>query len=95
MTGATLRGIGGYLNNYNSSSAGGGYFTGAAGTFVNELAGASAPSTYVNAVAGFGRNVHTIYNDSGFLPAASYSISGWNVGKVWANGIDNIDLVTG
>jgi RHS repeat-associated protein len=94
VAGQALRGIGSYLNGYDNSSAGGGYLTGAAGTIVNELAGMSAPSTYVNGLTGFGNNVSTIYGDSGFLPAASYAVSGWNVGQV-VSGAENINLVTG
>ena len=86
--------MGGYLDSYNNSSAGGGYFTGLSGSIVNELAGASAPSSYVNGLQGFGNNVSTIYNDGGLMPAASYAISGWNVGKVYSGGA-NLDLVTG
>ena len=93
--GVALRDLSEYLNNVNTTSPTLGWLSGAAGGLVNEAAGASAPSSYVNGVRGFGNNVSTIYHDSGFLPAASYSISGWNVGKIWANGIDNIDLVTG
>lgn len=95
VTGYGLRTIGNYLSDYNTTSPTLSWLTGFTGNLVNTAAGANAPSSYVNGIAGFGRNVSTIYNDSGFLPAASYSISGWNVGKVWANGIDNIDLVTG
>ena len=89
-----LRQLGGYLDSYNNSSAGGGYFTALSGTVINELAGASAPSSYVNGLQGFGNSVSTIYNDSGFVPAASYAISGWNVGKIYS-GFANQDLVTG
>jgi RHS repeat-associated protein len=95
MTGFGLRTIGNYLSDYTTANPTLAWLTGFSGNLVNVAAGANAPSSYVNGIAGFGRNVSTIYHDSGFLPAASYSISGWNVGKVWANGIDNIDLVTG
>jgi RHS repeat-associated protein len=94
LAGYGLRELGGYLDNYNNSSSGGGWASGFSGALVNELAGANAPSTYVNALAGFGNNVSTIYNDGGFLPAASYAVSGWNVGKVYS-GFANLDLVTG
>jgi len=92
--GYALRQLGGYLDSYNNSSSGGGYFTALSGTVVNELAGASAPSSYVNGLQGFGNNVSTIYNDGGLMPAASYAISGWNVGKIYSGGA-NLDLVTG
>ena len=94
VAGAALRGIGGYLNDYNNSSAGGGYFTGAAGSLVNELAGMSAPSTYVNGLASYGNNVSTVYNDSGILAASSYAATSWNVGGIYS-GIANMNLVTG
>jgi len=89
-----LRELGGYLDTYQSSSAAGGWFTGLAGTLVNEAAGAVAPSTYVNGLVGFGNNVGTIYSEGGLLPAASYAVSGWNVGQVYS-GLANLDLVTG
>jgi len=94
VAGAALRGVGGYLNDYNNSSAGGGYLTGAAGTVVNELAGISAPSTYVNGLASYGNNISTVNNDSGFWAASSYAATSWNVGAVWS-GAANINLVTG
>jgi RHS repeat-associated protein len=92
--GTALRDIGGYLDSYNNNSAGGGYLTGAAGTIVDELAGMSAPSTYVNGLASYGNNVSMVYNDSGVLAASSYAATSWNVGAVWS-GMANIDLATG
>ncbi|MBU6410519.1 MAG: hypothetical protein KGR98_09040 [Verrucomicrobia bacterium] len=83
-----------YFNNINTTSPTLAWLSGAAGGLANEAAEASAPSFYVNGLTGFGRNVHTIYNESGFLPAASYSISGWNVGKIYS-GFANLNLVTG
>jgi hypothetical protein len=92
--GQALRDVGGYLDSYNNSSASGGYFTGVAETLVDELAGMSAPSTYVNGLASYGNNVSTVYNDSGILAAGSYAATSWNVGAVWS-GTANIDLATG
>ena len=91
VAGAALRGIGGYLDSYNNSSAGGGYFTGAAGSLIDELAGISAPSTYVNGLSSYGHNVSSYYNDGGLLPATSYALTSWNVGQVYS-GAANFSL---
>ena len=94
VAGYGLRALGGYLDNYNNISVGGGYLSGAAGALINELAGISAPSTYVKGLANYGDNVNAIYQDSGIIPATSYAISGWNIGAVYS-GVANLDLVTG
>jgi hypothetical protein len=82
------------LDNYNNSSEGGGRFTGFTGTLVNELAGMSAPSTYVNGLQGYGHNVSTVYNDGGVVRAGSYALTSWNMGAVMA-GAANQNQVTG
>jgi RHS repeat-associated protein len=92
--GQVFQGLAGYLNNYNNGSAGGAYFTGLAGQLVNELAGMSAPNTYVNGAMSFGNNVSTVYHDSGFVTVGSYALTSWNVGAIYS-GAANIDLVTG
>jgi hypothetical protein len=91
VAGAALRGIGGYLDNYNNSSAGGSYITGAAGSLVDELAGMSAPSTYVNGLSSYGHNVSSYYQSDGFLAAGSYALTSWNVGAVYS-GANNFSL---
>jgi hypothetical protein len=94
VAGQVLRGVGGYLDSYNNSSAGGGYLTGAAGSLIDELAGISAPSTYVNGLSSFGNNINTVYQSDGYLAAGSYAATSWNVGAVWS-GAANINLATG
>jgi RHS repeat-associated protein len=94
VAGQVLRGVSSYLNGYDNSSAGGGYFTGAAGTIANELAGMSAPSTYVNGALSFGNNINTVYQSGGVVDAASYGLTSWNMGAVMS-GAANQDQVTG
>lgn len=96
VAGQGLRAISGGLD-YLSEQTDSPWLAGYAGygsSIYGSLAGMATPATYVNGLAGFGNNVSTIYNDGGFLPAASYAISGWNVGQV-ASGAENINLVTG
>lgn len=89
--GEILRALGGYLDNYNNSGSGGGWFTGFSGTLVNELAGATTPSTYVNGLQSYGHNVSSYYQDGGLLPATSYALTSWNVGSIYS-GFANFDL---
>jgi hypothetical protein len=91
VAGQALRGLGSYLDSYNNSSAGGGYLTGAAGSLVDELAGMSAPSTYVNGLSSYGHNVSSYYQSDGVVAAGSYALTSWNVGQVYS-GAANFSL---
>ena len=52
------------------------------------------PSSIANGLIGFGNDASTIHSQSGFVPAASYAISAWNLGKIYS-GLGNINLATG
>jgi len=94
LLGNGLRLLGGYLENYNSANAVINAAVGFYGSLANRAAGMVSPSSYVNGARQFGGNISTVYRDSGFLPAASYATTSWNVGDVWS-GAANIDLATG
>jgi RHS repeat-associated protein len=89
-----LNGIGNSLNGYSGNNSYLGSSAAFVGMLFNEAGGVLSPSTYVNGLSSFGNNVSTVYNDSGFLPAASYATTSWNVGSVWS-GAANINLATG
>lgn len=89
--GESLRALGGYLSSYDNSSTAGGWFSGFSGAIVNEMAGMSAPSTYVNGLSSYGHNVAGYDNDGGLLPATSYALTSWNVGAIYS-GAANFDL---
>jgi RHS repeat-associated protein len=92
--GANLRALGGYLDAYNNSGTGGGWFTGFAGSVADELADMSAPSTYVNGLQNYGNNVSTAYQDGGLVRAGSYALTSWNMGAVMGS-IANQNQITG
>jgi len=82
-----------------SSSFMAGYYSGgtteaAAGTLFDESEAMNSPSTYINGAESFANNVSTVYSDSGFVDAASYALTSWNMGGIYS-GIANQNQVTG
>jgi RHS repeat-associated protein len=75
---------------YEWGSVVGGFY----GSLFGTLGAAVNPMTYVDGAIGFGGTVGTLYQEDGFLVAASYAATSWNVGAVWS-GYANVDLATG
>ncbi|HEX7654202.1 MAG TPA: RHS repeat-associated core domain-containing protein, partial [Verrucomicrobiae bacterium] len=90
----TLSEFGDYLNSYSTDNS----LVGSAAAFVGSLSstlgGMLTPRSYGDSAQHFAGTVNNIYQEDGFVTAASYATTSWNVGAVY-EGVANMDLATG
>ncbi|MEI6197459.1 MAG: RHS repeat-associated core domain-containing protein, partial [Verrucomicrobiota bacterium] len=94
LAGQTLRGLGGYLDSYQTDNAAVGAATGYYGSLANSVGGMITPSAYVNGLHSFGNNINSVYQSGGVVDATSYALTSWNMGGVMA-AIANQNQLTG